>query len=129
MADNTYFPQIGLALEEPEEMSLGVSYFSRPGGVVMKTTAEFDSDKGRISERNIIYVYTDYKEDSEGVTHPGIKIGDGKAYIVDLPFATGFSASISGTTEETIEQITEELKTKVSTTIATDDSENLVFYN
>ena len=35
-----------------------------------------------------IIVYLDYQTDGNGVTYPGIKIGDGNAYLVDLPFVT-----------------------------------------
>ena len=41
---------------------------------------------GNISELNMIYVYTDYQTDGQGHNIAGIKLGDGLAYIVDLPF-------------------------------------------
>lgn len=41
-----------------------------------------------IGQKNTIYVYTDYKEDENGRQIAGIKIGDGNAYLIDLPFLT-----------------------------------------
>lgn len=52
-----------------------------------KTTAEWSADPTLISEKDALYIYTDYKE-KDGVVIPGIKIGDGFAYVVDLPFST-----------------------------------------
>ena len=39
-----------------------------------------------IGQINTIYVYTNYQQDEQGKNIAGIKIGDGKAYLVDLPF-------------------------------------------
>lgn len=41
---------------------------------------------GQISELNMLYVYTDYQKDEMDRNIAGIKVGDGLAYIVDLPF-------------------------------------------
>ena len=46
------------------------------------TSAEWYADRGFIPEKGQIVVWSD--RGSEGV--PGVKIGDGKAYNVDLPF-------------------------------------------
>jgi hypothetical protein len=54
------------------------------------TKAEWDKQLSLISDADTIYVYTDYQTitDDQGNTKyiPGIKIGDGLAYVVDLPF-------------------------------------------
>lgn len=57
--------------------------------VVSHTTAEWSALGVNKSEAGKVYVYTDY--DSvvrDGVTYPvpAIKVGDGNAYITDLPF-------------------------------------------
>lgn len=58
--------------------------------ILMKTSAEWDSDLSLIGQKNTIYIYSDrdQKIDGQGnVTNiPGIKVGDGLAYLVDLPF-------------------------------------------
>lgn len=54
-----------------------------------KTKNEWDSDKFLISEKNVIYIYSDYKiieKQGKEVIFPGIKIGDGISYLIDLPF-------------------------------------------
>lgn len=60
----------------------------------IKTTEEWNSNISLISQKGIIYVYSDYivEENEEGkiINNPGIKIGDGLAYIVDLPFINGY---------------------------------------
>lgn len=55
------------------------------------TTEEWSHMTSYIPEKNTIIVYTDYKKiEKEGVlvNVPGIKIADGLAYVVDLPFVT-----------------------------------------
>lgn len=54
------------------------------------TTARWNQCKLFVPEKGRIIVYTDHKKilDGEGneVNVPGIKIGDGNAYLIDLPF-------------------------------------------
>lgn len=47
-----------------------------------------------ISEKDVLYIYTNYKTinvDDEQITIPGLKIGDGKSYLIDLPFFNDIS--------------------------------------
>lgn len=53
--------------------------------VVMKTTEEWNAYPTYIPKRGDIIVYSDYGN-LNGRNVPGIKIGDGLAYVVDLPF-------------------------------------------
>ena len=53
-----------------------------------KTTAEWNSQPNLLSEKNKIYIYTDYDE-VNGQKIPAIKIGNGNAYLIDLPFISG----------------------------------------
>ena len=63
--------------------------------VLYGTKAEWNEKLYLISKKSTIYVYTDYKiippEEEGGVPTyvQGIKIGDGKAYLIDLPFIAG----------------------------------------
>lgn len=54
------------------------------------TTAYWDAKRTLISELNAIYVYTDYKtvdnKDGTYTIYPGVKIGDGTSYLIDMPF-------------------------------------------
>lgn len=59
--------------------------FSLPK-VIFNTTENWNADTTTVSEENTLYIYTDYQTTEEG-NIMGIKIGDGKAFIVDLPFA------------------------------------------
>lgn len=68
---------------------------SEVADVLYGTTAEWNAKRLLISKYRTIYVYSDYKviaPETEGdvaTYQPGIKIGDGKAYLIDLPFITG----------------------------------------
>lgn len=54
------------------------------------TTAGWNGNPGYLPKKGEIVVYTDYivRQDDLGrdITYPGIKIGDGNAYLIDLPF-------------------------------------------
>ena len=54
--------------------------------IYFNTTAGWAAQGGLVSQANTLYIYTDYQEDSEGNSIPGIKIGDGNAYLIDKPF-------------------------------------------
>ena len=55
-----------------------------------KTVEEWNNDKDLISQKGTLYIYTNYKvikdQENNEIFLPGIKLGDGKAYLIDLPF-------------------------------------------
>lgn len=54
--------------------------------VVVDTTEGWNSQPQLIGRENIVYVYTDYLTGDNGEKIPGFKVGDGLAYLIDLPF-------------------------------------------
>ena len=63
------------------------------GMVIVKTKAEWALLPQMMSRKGTIYVYSDYREETNPETGeityiPRAKIGDGMTYVVDLPFAT-----------------------------------------
>ena len=58
--------------------------------VLFGTTAEWNADLSLVGEEETLYVYTDRVLDSSGDYYAGIKVGDGSAYLVDLPFVDGY---------------------------------------
>lgn len=59
-----------------------MTYYSR-------TKSDWDSDRALISEKDVLYIYSDYKviqKDGQEIYLPGLKIGDGLSYLIDLPF-------------------------------------------
>lgn len=71
-------------------MNFGPGSTLKEGQILSNTTEGWNNQTLLISEARTIYVYTDYQTetDAEGNVKnvPGIKIGDGKAYLIDLPF-------------------------------------------
>lgn len=55
--------------------------------VLFNSTEYWTNHSSLVSEKNTIYVYTDYKQTQDGYYIAGVKVGDGSAYIVDLPFS------------------------------------------
>ena len=58
--------------------------------ICMKTSSEWGQQVDMIGQLNTFYIYTDRtkKEDQHGniINYPGIKVGDGSSYLIDLPF-------------------------------------------
>lgn len=87
--------------------------------VICKTTAEWSELTSLVSVKGALYVYTDYKPiGTSGNYQPGVKVGDGLAYVVDLPFVTTEDARI------TAEDIAN-WNNKVAVMV---DGENMIFY-
>lgn len=54
--------------------------------VLYATTATWNSQPTLISARGYIYLYADYKQNSQGQDIAGMKVGDGQSYLIDMPF-------------------------------------------
>lgn len=67
----------------PLEASFGTVYVVEGGDckVLYASTATWNSKPKTLSKAGFIYIYSDYRDGK-----PAIKIGDGKAYLIDLPF-------------------------------------------
>ena len=67
-------------------LDLGLAQYTVDFGKVMyHTKAEWESMTQLMSEEGAIYIYLDEYEDGDELI-PAIKIGDGLAYVIDLPF-------------------------------------------
>jgi len=59
--------------------------------VVAKTKSQWDIDGLTTSEPGVLYVTTDYRtitKDDTTYEVPAFRLGDGNAYVVDLPYMT-----------------------------------------
>ena len=94
------------------------------------TTESWNSQRDLIAKRDNLYVYTDYKT-IDGVALPGIKIGDGTSYLIDLPFSASNSVELDEHILDNVRHITNEERifwnNKVTCFIDSSDQENLVF--
>lgn len=88
--------------------------------IISKTTSEWNSTPTLVSVKDTIYVYTDYSEQG-GDLIPNFKIGDGRAYLIDLPFVVPEGSTI---TQEQIDF----WNGKVSVMQDPYDPENIIFY-
>lgn len=63
------------------------------------TTAQWDAQASLVSEVGTIYIYTDHAADQYGNVLAGVKVGDGNAYLIDLPFTDSLlTAHLADTT-------------------------------
>lgn len=50
------------------------------------TKANWDAQQALVSEKDVLYIYTDYTTyNNQNI--PAFKVGDGLAYLIDLPFS------------------------------------------
>lgn len=98
--------------------------------IISNTTAYWSSRTSLISEKDTIYIYTDYKKNENNKDIPGIKIGDGLAYVVDLPFIDDeVTEHIADKIIHLSQQDRNKWDAKVRCYINASDSENLIFTN
>ena len=103
------------------------------------TTENWNSKPTLIAERGCFYVYSDYLtetlQDGSVVTYPGVKIGDGTSYLIDMP------VSLSGRDSERYEDYDEHIRNILihvgaddrdswdnKVTVAVDDQNELLFF-
>ena len=95
--------------------------------ILSNTTQGWNNQSSLISKSNTLYIYTDYYQ-SQNNNIPGIKIGDGKAYLIDLPFID--SLLMDHINNNTI-HITEDQRSfwneKIRCYLPYTDTENIVF--
>ena len=98
--------------------------------IISNTTAYWSSRTSLISEKDTIYIYTDYKKNENNKDIPGIKIGDGLTYVVDLPFIDDeVTEHIADKIIHLSQQDRNKWDAKVRCYINASDSENLIFTN
>lgn len=60
-----------------------------------KKKSEWDADRDTIAEKDVLYIYSDYKtiqKDGKQLLVPGLKIGDGVSYLIDIPFVNNLNS-------------------------------------
>ncbi len=81
--------ELDVLLSEDQEISVDLGQYYGGGGVckVLYNTSEYwNSHPQLMSKRGYVYVYSDYKRDKQNRDIAGIKVGDGLAYLIDMPF-------------------------------------------
>lgn len=90
------------------------------------TTENWNAQVQLASEKGAIYIYSDYQVD-EGKYVPGVKIGDGGAYVIDLPFIdTTYFKHINNAQIHITNAEREFWNNKISCSIS-EDEDNLIF--
>ena len=84
------------------------------------------------SLQGAFYIYTDYKTvEIEGQTKviPGVKIGDGDAYVIDLPFITDTESQQIETITETLASLSTTVDAHIGAVDAHTSSQEKEFWN
>ena len=98
--------------------------------IYSNTTQSWNEQTTLISESGALYIYSDYNV-VDGVNIPNIKVGDGQAYVVDLPFVSDdIRATLLSHINDSGIHVTVQKKNywdnKVTAFIDSNDPENLV---
>lgn len=104
-------------------------------GIHVDTTVNWNSDPTLVGIAGHIYIYSDYStanKDGNPITVPNVKIGDGKAFLIDNPFITeAVEDLINLHIEDIVKHVTSDDKNrwnnKVRCYIDDNDNENIVF--
>ena len=113
-----------------ESLSIKDKIDSMNSPVQSNTKEYWDSNNNLVSIKDTIYVYTDYKQSKNGDNIPGVKIGDGLAYLIDLPFIdVEITEHILNDQIHVSQQDRDKWNNKVGCFINEKDIENLCFSN
>lgn len=100
------------------------------GNVIVKSSDEWAETPELVSDKGTIYVYMD-KDESGNITEVKFKIGDGVAFVVDVPFASPsrneFDDHINNTDVHVTPAEKEAWNNKWRGYLGTAEGENLVF--
>lgn len=80
---------INVSIQSPPyaEAEFGSIYVVEANNKILyASTDTWNSQPQYLSKRGYVYIYSDWKKDAVGRDLAGIKIGDGNAYLIDLPF-------------------------------------------
>ena len=92
------------------------------------TTAEWEKQPSMVSEPGALYIWSDYRQDEQGNNIPGVRIGDGNAYVTDLPFQDGdFLAHIQNTDIHVTAEQKAYWDDKITCYIDPNNEHNLIF--
>ena len=112
---------LSLNLRNNKALSLGTTSVPTMNVVEAKidTTANWNNKTSYIPRRGVVIVYSDKWKDLQGNDVPGVKIGDGQAYVVDLPFVGS----------DTAEELVELLNGHINNTVIHITAEEREFWN
>ena len=121
----------------------GLTYFFGKLGIIFDTklnfesmtTAEWATQTQIVSQPNTVYIYRDHRTKSDGnggtINIAGFKLGDGQAYVVDLPFLNVDEETFNEHVNNSLIHITDAERTfwnnKDRCYIDTQNTETLVF--
>lgn len=109
-----------------EELERIVKELEVKDHVLYDTTTNWNAQRSLQSEKGYIYIYSDAKE-YEGTLLPRFKVGDGNAYLIDIPFMdqdiVDYLERIVTVTQEEKDKWNEKVRCYVNP----NDASNLIF--
>ena len=102
--------------------------FKEQNLVFSNTVEGWNSQPSLISKKGAIQIYTNYSQNEEGKNIPAFKVGDGLAYLIDLPISDEkFWEHINDTEIHITQEEREFWNNKVRNYVDPSDPENLIY--
>ena len=131
MDSNNIVATVDVTLENLSTLDaeFGTVYIvTEDGRVLYALTQTWNSQPELIAKRGFIYIYADYRDDGLGGKIPAIKVGDGLAYLIDLPFTDDLYAQhIANTYIHVTSEDKERWDNKVTCFLDPTNNETLIF--
>lgn len=131
--DKVYLGSTQLSNKEIyEQIEYLNTQLGKKANIYARTKEEWELERDIIAQENTFYVYTDREvktdEDGNKIYYPGIKVGDGSSYLIDLPYIDDtFWDHISNTDIHVTLAQKSFWNNKVRTEDAEIQNENLIF--
>jgi hypothetical protein len=130
-ASNTSYVKLDTTETTVQEILEELERSSKASGakIYYDTKENWQKQTSLVSEKGSIYVYSDQYLDND-TPIPALKVGDGLAYVVDLPFADKiFYEHIMNNSIHLSEQDRWKLENSVCAEMSQVDNENLTLFN
>lgn len=116
------------AVAGTQQLYIGSTLFGQGySALLYDTTAGWNSKIDLVSKSGVVYIYTDH-DTYQGDPFPGMKIGDGTSYLIDLPFTDSIlKAHLSDTDSHITSAERTHWNSKVRCYVDSLDAENIIF--
>lgn len=122
---------LDLKFSQDQDLDLDFGSIYVVGGdckVLYASTATWNSKPQLVSLKGYIYIYSDYRKNSEQQNIASMKVGDGTSYLIDMPFVDEL---LYGHVDDLIVHITQEERefwnNKIRCYINPLNEQNLIF--
>ena len=121
---------INVTQSSPLILDIGSTTILSGSNIHIDTTENWNAQKTLVAKKGHLYIYSDYRTIG-GIDVAAMKVGDGNAYLIDIPFLCGNSTALDNHIADSESHITQEERlfwnNKVTCFMSNGDEESIVF--